>query len=135
MVVQPKVRTTPSAADVRNVGGRCRCVLCFMPDSNHLVRHGIRRRYEEAPAPRCRPQNSLFKCRNSIINFRDVFPLTYCMILLADMFGGSRNQNMDVVPAHMPLQDFNVVRPTYLFSTSSLNATQLAQTRRASDTS
>ena len=40
-------------------------------------------------AQMCRPQNGLFRCRNSIINFLDDFPFTYCMILLADMFGGA----------------------------------------------
>ena len=60
------------------------------------------------------PQNCLPRCRNSIISFRDDFPLMYCIILLADMFGGERHQNMHVVPRHMPLQNLDLVRPTNL---------------------
>ena len=54
-----------------------------------LLRQGVKVVTKKPRAHMCRPHNTLFKCRNSIISFREVLPFTYCMILLADMFGGA----------------------------------------------
>jgi len=39
-------------------------------------------------AHKCRPQYCFWMCRNSIISFREIFLLMYCMILLGDIVGG-----------------------------------------------
>jgi len=42
-------------------------------------------------AQKWRPQNCFWMCLSSIIIFRDVLPLMYCMILLGERFEGQDN--------------------------------------------
>ena len=65
-------------------------------------------------AHRCRPQNCLWMCLNSIISFRELLPLMYCMILLGDRFGGHDSRTWTWSREIGSLQDFNVVGPAYL---------------------
>ena len=60
------------------------------------------------------PSTVFARCLNSIISFRELLPLMYCMILLGDRFGGHDSSTCTWSRGYRSFQNLDVVRPADL---------------------